>query len=172
MIGWWAVADFLVGPVGRWLAILSAFVFAGALGFVKGIEYQEGKQAMAEVQVLTKRVEVVKKVQVGQERISAAFEKGRAEREAEFKKLHAEYEQNIRSVLAALPDACAWNDDIVGLLNRSRGAVRPSANPAKPSDPVSPARSAFRWETGIGGSANDFGRQAVSGLPGPAPAAN
>lgn len=161
---WWAIADFLVGPVGRWLAILSAFVLTGAVGFIKGIEYQEGKHARVEVQTLTKTVEVIKKVSVGQERIAAAYEKGRAEREAEFNKLHAEYEQNIRSVLANLPLACTWNDDVVGLLNRARQAGRPAANPGKSSDPMPAARSAYRWETGIGSETDDRGRQGVPRL--------
>lgn len=165
MIGWWAAADFLVGPVGRWLAILSAFVLTGTVGFLKGIEYEEGKRARVEVQTLTKTVEVVKKVAVGQEKISAAYEKGRAEREAEFKKLEAEYDQNIRSVLAALPDACTWNDDVVWLLNRSRQAGRPAANPGKSSDPVPAARSTYRRETGIGSAADDRGREGISRLP-------
>lgn len=169
---WWAIADFLVGPVGRWLALLSAFALTGAAGFIKGIEYQEGKQARVEVQTLTKRVEVIKKVQVGQERIAAAYEKGRAEREAEFKQLNAEYEQNIRSVLAALPSACTWDDSVVGLLNRAREARRPAANSGKSADPVSPSRSTYRWETGIGGEADVAGREGVPRLPRQAQAAN
>lgn len=161
---WWAVADLLVGPVGRWLAIISAFVFAGAAGFVKGIEYQEGRQARVEVQTLTKQVEVIKKVAVGQEKISAAYEKGRAERDAQFKKLEAEYQQNIRSVLAALPDACTWNDDVVGLLNRARQAERPAANPGKSSDTMPAPRPTRRWETGVGGEADAGGLEGVPRL--------
>lgn len=161
---WWAIADFLVGPVGRWLALLSAFVLTGAVGFIKGIEYQEGKQARVEVQTLTKRIEVVKKVAVGQEKIAAAYEKGRSEREAEFKKLDAEYQQNIRSVLAALPAACTWGDDVVGLLNRSRQAGRPAPAAGQPADPLPPARSAFRWETGVGGATDVGGRESVPRL--------
>ena len=161
---WWAIADFLVGPVGRWLALLSAFALTGAAAFLKGMEYQEGKQARVEVQTLTKRVEVVKKVAVGQEKISAAFEKGRAEREAEFKKLQSDYEQNIRSVLEALPLACTWNDDVVGLLNRARGVTRPAANPGKSDDPVPSPRSSYRWETGIGGEADAGRREGVPRL--------
>lgn len=161
---WWAIADFLVGPVGRWLAILSAFVLTGAVGFLKGIEYQEGKHARVEVQTLTKTVEVIKKVSVGQERIAAAYEKGRSEREAEFNKLHAEYEQNIRSVLANLPATCNWNDDVVGLLNRARQAGRPAPNPGKSADPMPTPRSAYRWETGVGGEADVAGREGVPRL--------
>lgn len=161
---WWAIADFLVGPVGRWLAILSAFVLTGAVGFLKGIEYQESKHARVEVQTLTKRVEVVKKVAVGQEKISAAFEKGRVEREAEFRKLESEYTQNIRSLLDALPSACTWNDDIVGLLNRARQAGRPAPNPGKSADPMPAPRSAYRWETGVGGEADVAGREGVPRL--------
>ncbi len=159
---WWAIADFLVGPVGRWLALLSAFVLTGAVGFLKGIEYQEGKHARVEVQTLTKTVEVIKKIQVGQDKISSDYEKGRAEREAEFKKLQSEYDQSIRAVLAAMPDACTWGDDVVGLLNRARQAGRPAANPGKSADPVSAPRSAYRWETRIGGEADVAG---LEGLP-------
>jgi hypothetical protein len=161
---WWAIADFLVGPVGRWLALLSAFALTGAVGFIKGIEYQEGKRARAEVQLLTQRVEVIKKVAVGQEKISQAYEKGRAEREAEFNKLHAEYEQNIRSVLSSLPDSCTWNDGVIGLLNRARQAGRPAANPSKSNDAVPAPRSAYRWETGVGGPSDAGGREGVLGL--------
>lgn len=167
---WWAFIDFIVGPVGRWIALASAFVLTGTVGFLKGIEFQEGKVARAEVQYLTKRIEVVKKVAVGQERISRAYEQGRAEREAEFKKLDAEYQQNIRSVLAALPAACTWSDDVVGLLNRSRQAGRPSANPGKSYDALPAPRSPSRWETGIGGAANDSGLEGVSRVPGQATA--
>jgi hypothetical protein len=167
---WWAVADFLVGPVGRWLALASAFVLTGAVGFIKGVEYQEGKVAKAEVQVLTKRIEVVKKVAVGQERISQAYEKGRAERDAEFKKLQSEYEQNVRSVLAALPSACTWSDDVVGLLNRARATGGPAANPSKPNGPVSAPRSTLRWETGISGATDAARRESVLGMSGPTPA--
>lgn len=161
---WWAVADFLVGPVGRWLALLAVIAATGAAGFVKGIEYQEGKQARVEVQTLTKRIDVVKKVAVGQEKISAAYEKGRAEREAEFKRLDAEYQQNIRSVLAALPAACTWGDDIVGLLNRSREAGRPAPNPGKSADPMPAPRPPYRREAGVGGEADVAGREGIPRL--------
>lgn len=171
-MSWWAIADFLVGPVGRWLALLSAFALTGAVGFIKGIEYEEGKHARVEVQTLTKRIEVVKKVAVGQEKISAAYEKGRAEREAEFKKLDAEYQQNIRSVLAALPASCTWSDDVVGLLNRSRQAGRPAANPSKSVEPMPAPRSSYRWETGVGGEADAARREGLSRLPRQAQAAD
>lgn len=169
---WWAIADFLVGPVGRWLALLSAFALAGVAGFVKGMEYEQDKAARVEVQTLTKRVEVVKKVAVGQEKISAAFEKGRAEREAEFKKLEFEYTQNIRSLLDALPAACTWNDDIVGLLNRAREAGRSPANPGKSANPMPATRPPYRREAGVGGEADVAGREGLSGVPGQAQASN
>lgn len=171
MIGWWAVADFLVGPVGRWLALLSAFVLAGATGFLKGMEYQQGKQALVEVQTLTKRVEVVKKVAVGEQRISAAYEKGRSERDAEFKKLQAEYEQNIRSVLAALPAVCTWGDDVVGLLNRARDAQRSAPGSSEFIDPMPTTRPALRWETRISAAPDGAGRPTVLGMSGSASAA-
>jgi hypothetical protein len=169
---WWAIADFLVGPVGRWLALLAVIAATGAAGFMKGIEYQEGKQARVEVQTLTKRIEVVNKVAVGQEKISAAYEKGRSEREAEFKKLETEYAQNIRSVLASLPSACTWSDDVVGLLNRSRQAGRPAANPSKSVEPMPAPRSSYRWETGVGGEADVAGREGIPRLPRQAQAAD
>jgi hypothetical protein len=169
---WWAIADFIVGPVGRWLILAAAFAATGVTGFLKGMEYQEGKVAKAEVQVLTKRIETVKKIAVGQEKISQAYEKGRQEREAEFKKLQSEYEQSIRSVLAAMPDACSWNDDVVGMLNRARQAGRPAANPGKSPDPLPSARSAYRWETGVGSPSDSLGREGVLGMQGQASASN
>lgn len=149
---------FLLGPFGRWALIGLAFVGIGGAGFLKGMEWAEGKQAKQEVKEITKTVEVIKKVQVGQDKIAAAYEKGRAEREEEFRKLQNEFEQQLRATLAALPAACTWSDDVVGLLNRARQAGRPATGSGKPASTVPPARSAYRWETGIGGEA-DAGRR-------------
>lgn len=137
--------NLLLGPVGRLVLVLFALASAGGVGFWKGAEWQQGKRAKAEVQVLTKQVEVVRKVQVGQEQVAAAYEKGRADREEEFRKLQAEFDQQLRAVLATAPSVCTWNDDVVGLINRARSAGR-GAQPSSFGSGV----PQLRWEVSLG----------------------
>lgn len=143
---------------------VGAVTFAAVTGFYQGAEWQKGKQAKQEVKVLTQKVEVVKQVQVGQDKIAAAYEKGRTEREEEFRKLQLEFDQKLQGVLAALPTACTWSDDVVSLLNRARGAGRPAANPSSAPVPLPTPRSTYRWETGISSPADGAGREAVPRL--------
>lgn len=166
------VLAFLLGPIGRWVLLAIAFAGAGGLGFLKGADWQQGKQALAEVKVLTKRIEIIRTIHVGQEEIASAYEKGRADREEDFRKLQAEFDQKLRDALVSLPAACTWGDDVVGLLNRARGARRPAADSSKSHDTVPAVKSAYRWETRIGGEANAERREVVLGLSGSAPNAN
>lgn len=159
----------LLGPVGRWALLGVAFAGIGGVGFLKGVEWQEGKQARAEVQVITKRVELVRKVQVGQEKVSAAYEKGRAERDKDFANLQTKFDAEMRDVLAALPAMCTWNDDVLGLLNKARRGERLTADSSKPPAGVPGFGSAYRWETAIHSAANAVGRQGVCRLSEEAP---
>lgn len=166
------VTFFAFTPIGRWMLAIGAVTAAAVTGFYQGVEWQKGKQAKQEVKEVIRTVEVVKQVQVGQAKVSKAYEDGRSARDAEFRKLEAEYEAAHRSVLAALPSFCDWNDDVVGLLNRARSGVGVTPDTRKPNDSVPSAGGPLRWETGISSPSDAAGRQVVFGLPGSAPQVN
>jgi hypothetical protein len=162
--------EFILGPVGRFLVVLVLIAAAGATGFVKGIEWDQGKTARAEVNVLTKRIETTKTVHAEQREIASAYERGKASRDNEFDGLQGQLDAALGRA-DRLPPVCDLTSDDLRLWNAARTGARggqPDRVESPPSVP-GPSSGAGR-PAGDAAADGDRGREAVSGLRGSAAA--
>lgn len=137
------MVELLLGRAGAWLAGVLVAIAAAGTGYIKGKLDESDRQKLIFSDVIVKQVERIKTVYVNDGRVSEAYERGRKEREDEFKKLLAELEA-AKPALIAMPSSCDLPDDVVGLLNIPRSADRPASGSGKPS-------GSMRWATSLAG---------------------
>lgn len=142
--------DLLLGRAGVWLAGLLLLAGSFVSGYVKGRESEQKEQKLAMAEIIVKRIERIKTVYINDGNVSEAYEKGRKEREDEFKRLKAELEQ---AKLDAISPSCNLPDDVVRLLNTPR-ASRLSSSPEKSSSSLRGAGAAEGWKATNLGSHN------------------
>lgn len=121
--------DLLLGRAGVWLVGLLLLAGSFVSGYVKGREAEQKEQKLAMAEIIVKRIERIKTVYIKDGNVSDAYEKGKKEREDEFKRLMAELEQ---AKLDAISPSCNLPDDVVRLLNTPRSG-RLSSSPEKSS---------------------------------------
>lgn len=119
--------DLLLGRAGVWLVGLLLLAGSFGSGYIKGREAEQNEQKLAMAEIIVKRIERIKTIYINDGNVSEAYEKGKREREDEFKRLKAELEQ---AKLDAIPPSCNLPDDVVRLLNTPR-AGRLSSSPEK-----------------------------------------
>jgi len=136
------MVELLLGRAGAWLAGVLVAIAAAGTGYIKGKLDESDRQKLIFSDVIVKQIERIKTVYINDGKASEAYERGRKERENEFKKLLAELEKN--PVLVTMPSSCDLPDDVVGLLNIPRSADRPASGSGKPSN-------SMRWATSLAG---------------------
>lgn len=137
------MVELLLGRAGVWLAGAFVVIFAFGSGYIRGKFDEQDKQKIALNDVIVKQVERIKTVYINDGKVSEAYEKGRKERDNEFKKLMAELEA-ARAGLEAMPVSCDLPDDVVRLLNIPRSSDRPAPSSSKPA-------GSMRWATSLEG---------------------
>lgn len=136
-----------------WVGALVLLAATGATGFVAGIDWQQGRQALGEVKVLVRKIEVIKYVAKKDNEQSAKYEREKAALEAEMDELRREY-AGLRKKLDERDGVCDLPADVLRLLNRARAAGRAAADPGKPDAAVPAAAATGGREAGSGGRAD------------------
>lgn len=132
--------------------VLVALVLGGtAAGFVKGIEWEQGKNARSQVETLYKVIRTSKTVVKKDNETVAALQESNARLEEE---LH-----DVRTKFAAVRDQLnkmgSLPPDTVSMLNVARGSGGSPANPGNANPTVRPLAPPAGWADRGGGKPND-----------------
>ena len=134
-----------------WGVIALIVALAAATGFVKGMEWEQGKQAKVVVETLVKVITVFKTVVKKDNETVAALQESNARLEEE---LH-----DVRTKFAAVRDQLnkmgSLPPDTVSMLNVARGSGGSPANPGNANPVVRPLTPPAGWADRGSGKPND-----------------
>lgn len=145
--------DFVI----RWLIIAAIGVALAATGFIKGVQYQEGRTAIKERDVLVKKVETIKYVTKKDNTIVAKHEQEKAALQDEIAGIRREYAK-VRSELDKRDGVCDLPEPVFGMLNRARTGLGPASNSSKHTATVPAPQASGKPEAGGRDGTNDRGR--------------
>lgn len=142
--------------ISPWVWVGALLLLAGAFGsgFTTGVEWQQGKDAVHDKEVLVKKVETIRTVVKQDNVLVAKHEQEKEALRVEMDGLRREYEK-VRGVLDKRDGVCDLPADVLGVLNRARGGSGSSADSGKPAATVRPLAAPAGWAAGGGDKAND-----------------
>lgn len=142
--------------ISPWVWVGALLLLAGAFGSgtITGIEWQQGRQAIRDVEVRVLKGKTVDRIVKADNKVAAQHEREKDALRTEIDSLRREYEK-VRGQLDKRDGVCDLPADVLSVLNRARGGSGSSADSGKPAATVRPLAAPAGWAAGGGDKAND-----------------